>query len=438
MRVACQHASLGRAVLRAEAESDCGDVLSWLRAQSSPIKIYWADRDGTFEAAGIGAADLLGGASQNEGLAVFQSVKRRLSGAPAALRYYGGMSFSARQPADATWRPFGPYWFVLPRFELLRLGDKTRLACHWVQGGDPEQTVREIGAELDALTRPEPRAAFRPGAASARLDLPDRDGWAGKVAVALQLLAQGRIEKIVLARRSTFEFAKPLDPLACLQALGPVTGSCYRFCFMPEPGVAFIGASPERLYCRTDRTVLSDAIAGTRSRGHTPDLDERLGNALLQSEKDLREHAYVVRGIAESLGPLCETVSPSDKVKLLKLGPCQHLMSTFHGRLKAPVDDADLLRALQPTAAVGGYPTRAALEEIDRIEPFERGWYAGPVGWMAPDAAEFAVAIRSALVSGKTISLYSGAGIVRDSRAEGEWDELENKISHYLRVLGAS
>ena len=97
-----------------------------------------------------------------------------------------------------------------------------------------------------------------------------------------------------------------------------------------------------------------------------------------------------------------------------------------------------LLDRLHPTPAVGGYPTENALPEIARIEPFSRGWYAAPVGWIGAESTQFAVAIRSGLVQGKTMSLFSGAGIVRGSDPHEEWQEVENKIQDFLSVLGPS
>ena len=110
-------------------------------------------------------------------------------------------------------------------------------------------------------------------------------------------------------------------------------------------------------------------------------------------------------------------------------------MSTFEGTLRDGVGDAELLTALHPTPAVGGYPTDRAVREIAEREPFDRGWYAGPVGWVGRDGAEFAVAIRSGLVEGSTLSVFAGAGIVAGSVPGNEWEELDYKISHFTQAL---
>ncbi len=119
----------------------------------------------------------------------------------------------------------------------------------------------------------------------------------------------------------------------------------------------------------------------------------------------------------------------------MKLTRRQHLWTPIEGHLHVHVDDADLLSRLHPTSAVGGEPTTEALRYIAELEPFDRGWYAGPLGWIARDSAEFAVAIRSGLVDGARLALYSGAGIVPGSTPQSEWDEIENKISDFVNVL---
>lgn len=119
----------------------------------------------------------------------------------------------------------------------------------------------------------------------------------------------------------------------------------------------------------------------------------------------------------------------------MRLARRMHLFAGMWGVLSDKVSDADLMRALHPTPAVGGVPTKVAMEAIAHHEPFDRGWYAGPVGWIGANASEFAVGIRSALVERNRIALYAGAGIVEGSTAEGEWEEIEQKISDFTKSL---
>jgi menaquinone-specific isochorismate synthase len=157
---------------------------------------------------------------------------------------------------------------------------------------------------------------------------------------------------------------------------------------------------------------------------------------LLHSAKDLSEHSYVSKGVREALEPLCEELEIEDHVSEMKLARGRHLRSKVRGTLREGVTDAGLLDAMHPTPAVGGYPRSEALEEIRVLEPFDRGWYAGPVGWIGADASEFAVGLRSGLVRGQTLALFSGAGIVAGSVPDEEWAEIEQKIGDFTGMFG--
>jgi menaquinone-specific isochorismate synthase len=136
------------------------------------------------------------------------------------------------------------------------------------------------------------------------------------------------------------------------------------------------------------------------------------------------------------LKPFCEVLHVETEASEMKLARGRHLVSGITGTLHAGISTFDLLRALHPTPAVGGTPRREACAAIRQQEPFDRGWYAGPLGWIERDAAEFAVALRCGLVTPRHLALYSGAGIVRGSVPAAEWDEIEHKISDFMQVLG--
>jgi menaquinone-specific isochorismate synthase len=123
------------------------------------------------------------------------------------------------------------------------------------------------------------------------------------------------------------------------------------------------------------------------------------------------------------------------KPKVISIGNGHHLITPFEGKLKEDVSDEDILEALHPTPAVAGTPKDQALNTIRRTENFSRGWYAGPLGYVGLDWVEFVVGIRSGVVKGKELSVYAGAGIVKGSRPKDEWNEIENKISNFIKVI---
>ena len=410
------------------------DALTWLRAQEAyPVKTFWSDRDGAQEVAGVGAADVVARAHPGGVDPLFRRLRRNLASGNTGPRYFGGLRFNHCSAPDAAWRTFGTYRFVLPRFELTNRGRNSDsvLACQWLRSE----------AEVDALVKEVRTLVFRPMAngadavATRRMHLPDRGEWDHAVARTLEIVSGGSVDKLVLARKSTFGFNREIDPLACLQTLHPWAARCYRFCFVPAAGRAFFGVSPERLYLREGVRIRCEAMAGTRVRGDRAALDRRLERCLMDSEKERREHDYVVRGLQENLADLCLSLTDGAGVSVVKLRQCQHLVRAFRGVLRAGVGDAVLVKALHPTPAVGGYPSQRAVRHIEETEAFDRGWYAGPVGWVGRDAAEFAVAIRSGLVEGSTLSVFAGAGIVAGSDPASEWRELDCKMSHFTDAL---
>ncbi|MCX6833694.1 MAG: isochorismate synthase, partial [candidate division Zixibacteria bacterium] len=193
--------------------------------------------------------------------------------------------------------------------------------------------------------------------------------------------------------------------------------------------------SPERLYRREGDSIETEAVAGTRPRAPDQCEDGRLASELTTSDKDRYEHDLVVSGIREDLAKICERFDTAAPAALIKLSAVQHLRTQFEGKLKRNVDDMAILSALHPSPAVGGYPCEKAVSHLRKIESLDRGWYAGPIGWLDAANAEFAVGIRSALIHDNRMDLFSGAGIVAGSTSDAEWHEIENKISPFLQLL---
>jgi menaquinone-specific isochorismate synthase len=318
---------------------------------------------------------------------------------------------------------------------MQRQGDATRLICNLAFPEDSEG-IPAILEALDALSTGTEADYDEPiDAPLAREDFPGREQWDSSIRWSLQAFEDLRLEKIVLARKTVLSFASQLDPVMLLDRVRSIANDCYHFLFQPEKGSAFIGVTPERLLSRSGRYIATEAVAGTRPRGESPAADAELIDQLLRSEKDRREHAYVRQSVAAAMAPLCTSFQQDEEVSVMKLARRLHLFSSMWGMLSDKVSDADLLRALHPTPAVGGVPTKVAMEAIAHHEPFDRGWYAGPVGWIGANASEFAVGIRSALVERSRISLFGGAGIVEGSTADGEWEEIEQKVSDFMKSL---
>ncbi|MFQ5572555.1 MAG: chorismate-binding protein, partial [Rhodothermales bacterium] len=268
------------------------DPFQWLQAQDDASKLYWSSREDDGETAAVGLADVC----DHPTAADFESLRHDLApvlaSCDAEVRYYGGMRFDLAQPAGDTWAAFGAYRFVLPRFELHCRDDHATLICNLVLPGD-QAHVEAILAQVDRLAFPGPGRVNAVPMPVSREDRPDAAGWRRSIEWALTVFGETRLDKVVFAREASFGFGEALDPVGLLKNLKAGTPGCFHFYFQPEDGVAFVGASPERLFRRQGRIVDSEAVAGTRPRGTSATDDARLLEELLHSDKDRREHEYV-------------------------------------------------------------------------------------------------------------------------------------------------
>jgi isochorismate synthase len=196
---------------------------------------------------------------------------------------------------------------------------------------------------------------------------------------------------------------------------------------------AFLGATPERLLHKRGRQVETEALAGS-----IDSRDESAERRLQASAKDLEEHALVVSAITSALEPLCDQLELPSRPGVRSLKHLLHLCTPIQARLNRDTHVLELLERLHPTPAVGGVPTRVALECIAQTESFDRGWYAGAVGWFdALGDGDFNVALRSGLVRSERAWLFAGAGLVRESQGALEYAETTWKLSAMLSSLRA-
>jgi len=278
-------------------------------------------------------------------------------------------------------------------------------------------------------------AAGEPGLAAAKETVGEGD-YRAAVARAVGMIAAGRFEKIVLARRREFSAAGALHPLTVLNALRQRFPDCYAFSYANGRGQSFIGASPERLLRVERGTLLTEALAGSAPRGVTASEDAALGAALLGDDKELREHRHVIASIDRRLAPLGLHLVHADRPGLKRLANVQHLHTPVSAILPAGVRLLDVLSLLHPTPAVGGSPRDAACAHIRELEGFSRGLYGGPVGWIDHrGGGEFLVGIRSALFDGARARVYAGGGIVAGSDPDREFAETELKFKALLESL---
>jgi isochorismate synthase len=267
------------------------------------------------------------------------------------------------------------------------------------------------------------------------------------------------VQKQVLARRARVGVSEGTDPVRTLQNLRAGYGASCTVFALTRGDTCFLGASPERLVRVDGQVVRADGLAGSTARGVTVDEDRSLGLALLASEKEQHEHALVVGALRDGLEPFCEHLSIPEQPLLLGMPNVQHLYTPVEGVLRSGTNILDLVERLHPTPTVGGVPREPILSRIRLYEPFDRGWYAGPIGWIdAHDGGDFAVGIRSALLKGTgrrgataaasrrntegnlrgEALLYAGCGIVAGSNPPAEYQESCLKLRPLLEAVGAT
>ncbi|MGQ4484947.1 isochorismate synthase DhbC [Streptomyces sp. SAS_281] len=281
-----------------------------------------------------------------------------------------------------------------------------------------------------------------PGAASPGWRIrpvPEPEVYAKGVASAVERMWRGEFSKVVLARTLELSSPTPLDVPAMLQRLARRDPSGYTFALPTGPGRTLIGASPELLVSRRGRRLVANPLAGSAPRSDDLAEDVRRAAALLESAKDLHEHAVVVDAVHQALAPHCSDMSVPPRPTLIRTATMWHLSTTVTGTLTDPDTSAlTLACALHPTPAVCGTPTATARRVLTETEPFDRGFFTGVVGWGdARGDGEWVVTIRCAEAEDRTLRLYAGAGVVAASEPEAETAETAAKFRTFLSAVGA-
>ncbi len=251
--------------------------------------------------------------------------------------------------------------------------------------------------------------------------------WKAGVSTAVGRIQNGALDKVVLARDFTGHSQSDIEPRSILKKLAAEYPSTWSFAV-----AGLVGATPELLLRLTRKMVTSRVLAGTIRKTGDDERDLALAASLARSSKDLEEHEYAVRSVADALEPFCTSTNVPESPYVLHLANVMHLATDVTGALAeklAHVDAFTILEQLHPSAAVCGTPYKQASELIDEIEVMSRGRYAGPVGWVdAAGDGELGIALRCGQIEGKSIRIFAGCGIVSGSDPEKELAESEAKF----------
>lgn len=383
------------------------DPLAWLESQTRYPKIYFENPKTSIKVAGVGAAYTL-----NEIPSFISCI--------ASPRFFGGMDFFERK--GKLWEGFPTCRYILPAVEIEVRGNQTYLCIN--------RTSEAF--DLSDIHFTEINIRYSHQKPTRRFDTPSPFIWHQSIHNSFKLMSKKKLDKIVLARLSSFEFEKDLSPFAFCKLLQGKSPASTLFIYQFSKQNTFLGATPESLYSRKKLFLETKAIAGTRRRGRTNEEDQALQTDLLTNPKEIHEFNIVKETIEKRLTSLCTHLKKQSHNSIIQTSTVQHISHHFKALLNEGIDDESIIKALHPTPAVGGYPKKRALDEMQRLETFDRGWYAAPVGWISQNDAHLLVAIRSALIRKNYLHLFAGTGIVPTSSPQKEWEELEHKISQFI------
>ncbi len=429
----------------------------------SGLSIVSCGRVARIETSGAGRIER----SAEQARALFQRLRTCGEDGPATLGplLLGAFAFSDDHAAVGEWQGMPGGLLDLPRWQRIQRADASCLCVvsEVGMGGDVDALQAELAAaEREALAcQAEPWqrdvasaqgeivAPFASGAEYRVVaDRPHAVFRAQVERAVADVRADPELEKVVLARALRVFHPGRFDLVPFLDGLRRQYPTCTTFA-LAEGARSFLAASPERLVALEGERVETGALAGTAPRGRSPEEDARIGDALLASAKNRAEHAAVVRAIRAWLAEPCPGLHGPVAPRLMKIEGLQHLHTPLSGRLDPSAKGwgvLDLAERLHPTPAVGGLPARPALDWIRRNEGLERGWYAGPVGFVdASGGGEFWVALRSGLVrnapdeaageSEARATLFAGVGLVDGSDPEKELQETRLKLRALLAPL---
>lgn len=354
---------------------DAFDALSWLASQQTYPQFYWQQRNGDEEAAVLGAITRFTSLDQ---------AQRFLRQHPehADLRIWG---LNAFDPSQGN--------LLLPRLEWRRCGGKATLRLTLFSESSLQHDAIQAKEFIATLVSIKPLPGLHL-TTTREQHWPDKTGWTQLIELATKTIAEGELDKVVLARATDLHFASPVNAAAMMAASRRLNLNCYHFYMAFDGETAFLGSSPERLWRRRDNALRTEALAGTVANHPDDKQAQQLGEWLMADDKNQRENMLVVEDICQRLQADTQTLDVLPP-QVLRLRKVQHLRRCIWTSLNK-ADDVICLHQLQPTAAVAGLPRDLARQFIARHEPFTREWYAGSAGYLSLQQSEFCVSLRSA------------------------------------------
>ena len=385
------------------------DPLAWVQGQKRAHKVFWHSTDGGLSVAGVGAAF----EAAPEGWYGFNDawgqVSECMEACPEA-RFFAGMSF-ARTVTGAEWKGFPAMKFVLPAVEVVKDKDGVWLTANAVRGRDGEPFSRETKTVLEDMLVMEQVMPVEILPVS-REDVPDYEDWVCSAEAVLESLEKEGLEKVVLARRVSFELKGAPAAEMVLRELMQRERTDFAFLFSVD-GSSFLGTSSDPLYVREGIKVESRAVAGG----------------------DIKEHRLVAGALIEVFREFCRSYQVDCERDVLRQTHHPCLLMRLSGVLSEGVTDKEFLQALHPAPVVCGVPAEKARLFLQQYEVFDRGWFCGPVGFFSKARTELGIAVRGCLIGTDRIHAYAGTAFVKDSDPLLQWEEAAKGMKNILNVV---
>lgn len=354
------------------------------------------------------------------------------------IHIFGAQNFDNEKINDSEWKFLSECFFFVPKICFIKNKLETIVRIQLPKKCLKDQREKakfsfslEKCLNFKSMTRTLPQTFEKN-------ETPEQNSWDNMIRTCVSSFEHNQLNKVVLSRKNIIHYSDEVELAPVFSSLVESQKQAYIMALRFSDNCSFISVTPERLFKMSNNCLEIDSLAGTRRRSTNEIEDKLLEKDLKSSFKEIQEHRFVTNSICERLNSLGINPTFLFKEQVLKLKFVQHLHTKLSAPLSKKENFAVLINTFHPTPAVGGEPKKEAMALIRKLEPYSRGLYAGPMGYISGESSEFAVAIRSALLEGERIHIYGGAGIVLGSDPQSEWEETGVKMDNFLTILGNS
>ena len=344
--------------------------------------------------------------------------------------FIGGIKFPVKEKTNL-WNDYLSETWYVPEISFIKYKNKCYFAFNFMNDMLNEKIEKVLENKISKILCSKEKFYYQE---NDEISDTEFDDWSAMISDALSKIKSRDLEKVVLARVKKLNIEGEFNLIEIIEKLKAQFPECYVFAWKNNNSI-FFGASPEMLGRISKNKFETDALAGSIKRGINEEEDLILENELLSDSKNMHEHNSVVKFIVENLSKLSESVN-YDKTKIKKLKNIQHLWTPIYAIIRNDVSVVLLIKSIYPTPAICGLPKERALKVIEQLENFDRGLYAGILGWFNVERyGEFAIGIRSALYKNSFLYAFAGCGIVEGSEIKSEFEETELKLKPMLSLF---